>query len=600
MSFTPPRTTKSTGYAPYTTREGSPFGTNKGHTTPAKNVAYSPSAHLSPALSNLKKHSLYGTEDRVIIDPGSRIWKVGFSGEARPRRVFWSTDTQGDNDESDGTMWDLDFDDMLNRLNASRSLSINAEPSEHMNLAEYEEVLQIIKARLTAALRSVYVGHLLTESKSRKVIIVENALLPNQIKRLISEVLFDNLKVPSVSFTSGHMLTLMATGNTTGLVVDFGFHETTVVPVYQSRVLYPYLTTTPIAGKAFLQRLRRLIEAFASYTPPVQSKRPVRPDPKRPALTHVETDNGRDDQEQTESTPVLDWRTLEDVRSRGCFVGTIPLDNVQRPDDAGDLEHHAQAYSAGSEAKDATFVVKRSDVNGDTSNGLIKVPGWVRERAAEVFFEDGDVDAMSVVEVILSCVTSLPIDLRKTMISSIVVSGGACMLPGFISRLRIQLLQRILLNAEDSIEDKPAPATAAQKNHPSPLRNGKPTAYQREQCRRGVERTKTQHKKPFRLLVPLASNLTILNDSDPMLDDESNPRAGGAPPFNPGLLPWIGGSIAGALQIGSQEVLREPEDDPLRKSTRKQQQQPKIPVWSESTFAAIPDWSRSLIPSASV
>ena len=71
----------------------------------------------------------------------------------------------------------------------------------------------------------------MTESRSRKVIIVENALLSNPIKRLISEVLFDNLKVPSISFTSGHMTTLMATGNTTGLVVDFGFHETTVVPV---------------------------------------------------------------------------------------------------------------------------------------------------------------------------------------------------------------------------------------------------------------------------------------------------------------------------------------------------------------------------------
>ncbi|KAJ9118244.1 hypothetical protein QFC22_004153 [Naganishia vaughanmartiniae] len=519
MSFTPPRTTKSTGYAPYTAREGSPFGANKGHTTPAKNAAYSPSAHLSPALSNLKKHSLYGTEDRVVIDPGSKIWKVGFSGEARPRKVFWSTDTQGGGDGNDGTMWDLDFDGMLDRLNASKSLSTNVEdPSEAKSPVEYEEVLQLIKARLTAALRSVYVRHLLTESKSRKVIIVENALLPSPIKQLISEVLFDNLKVPSVSFTSGHMLTLMATGNTTGLVVDFGFHETTVVP------------------------------AFGSYTPPVKSKRPVRPDPKRPAPSQPETYSGKESQHPKESTPVpsdiLDWRTLEDVRSRGCFVGTIPLRVCPRPDDAEDLDDHAQAYSAESEAKDATFIVKRNDMSGDTSNELVKVPGWVRERAAEVFFEDGDVDAMSVVEVILSCLTSLPIDLRKTMISSIVVSGGACMLPGFIPRLRIQLLQKILLNAEDSIEEKPTPAMAI-KNDSSPARKGIATAYQREQCRLGVERTKTQHKKPFRLLVPLASNLTILNDSDPILDESSSTRAGSAPPFNPGLLPWIGGSIAG-------------------------------------------------------
>ncbi|KAJ9093460.1 hypothetical protein QFC19_008319 [Naganishia cerealis] len=411
MSFTPPRTTKSIGHGPQAAREGSPFGgANKTQITPAKNVAYSPSAHLSPALSNLKKHSLYGTEDRVIIDPGSRIWKVGFSGEARPRKVFWSTKTEGVNDDGDGAMWDLDFDNMLMRLNARRLPSTKEEPKATTAPVDYEEVLQLIKARLTIALRGVYIEHLLTESKSRKVIIVENALLPNPIKQLISEVLFDNLKVPSVSFTPGHMLTLMATGNTTGLVVDFGFHETTVIPVYQSRVLYPYLTTTPTAGKAFLQRLRRLIEAFGSYTAPTQSQRPVRPDARRPAQSREETSE-TEHGAATEFSPVpahaLDWRTLEDVRSRGCFVGASPLHDCQRPESEEDFQEYAKIHSTGSRTKDATFVIKRSDISYNTNNGVIRVPGWIRERAAESFFEDGDVDAMSVVEVILSCLTSV-------------------------------------------------------------------------------------------------------------------------------------------------------------------------------------------------
>ena len=34
-----------------------------------------------------RRHSLYGTEDRIIIDPGSHVWKVGFSGEGKPRHV---------------------------------------------------------------------------------------------------------------------------------------------------------------------------------------------------------------------------------------------------------------------------------------------------------------------------------------------------------------------------------------------------------------------------------------------------------------------------------------------------------------------------------
>ena len=42
----------------------------------------------SPHYTTTRRHSLYGTEDRIILDPGSRVWKVGFSGEGRPRDVF--------------------------------------------------------------------------------------------------------------------------------------------------------------------------------------------------------------------------------------------------------------------------------------------------------------------------------------------------------------------------------------------------------------------------------------------------------------------------------------------------------------------------------
>lgn len=35
-----------------------------------------------------RRHSLFGTDDRVVLDLGARVWKVGFSGEPRPRAVF--------------------------------------------------------------------------------------------------------------------------------------------------------------------------------------------------------------------------------------------------------------------------------------------------------------------------------------------------------------------------------------------------------------------------------------------------------------------------------------------------------------------------------
>lgn len=58
--------------------------------TPIRSTAASRAELLanSPHYSTTRRHSLYGTEDRIVIDPGSRIWKTGFSGEGRPRDVF--------------------------------------------------------------------------------------------------------------------------------------------------------------------------------------------------------------------------------------------------------------------------------------------------------------------------------------------------------------------------------------------------------------------------------------------------------------------------------------------------------------------------------
>jgi actin-related protein 10 len=130
------------------------------------------------------------------------------------------------------------------------------------------------------------------------------------------------------------------------------------------------------------------------------------------------------------------------------------------------------------------------------------------------------------------------------MIASIVVSGGACMMPGFVPRLRIQLLRTILQNAPDETDDSEQ-HDATTSVEPRARKTAKLTAYQLEQLRLSVQKTKTQHRRPFRKLVPLAQDLTILNDPDPLIGEGGSARAGSAPPFNPGLLPWIGGSIAG-------------------------------------------------------
>lgn len=63
-------------------------------------------SHLSPhASSSLRpRHSLYGTEDRIVLDLGSRVWKVGFSGESEPRVCLNVLELLG----TEGGIWELE------------------------------------------------------------------------------------------------------------------------------------------------------------------------------------------------------------------------------------------------------------------------------------------------------------------------------------------------------------------------------------------------------------------------------------------------------------------------------------------------------------
>jgi actin-related protein len=74
-------------------------------------------------------------------------------------------------------------------------------------------------------------SHLKTDSKTRKVIILESTFMPDHIKQAIAKAFFDNLRVPSLAFTSASVLALAACGRATGLVVDVGWLETTITPV---------------------------------------------------------------------------------------------------------------------------------------------------------------------------------------------------------------------------------------------------------------------------------------------------------------------------------------------------------------------------------
>ncbi|KIJ62831.1 hypothetical protein HYDPIDRAFT_135248 [Hydnomerulius pinastri MD-312] len=563
-----------------------------GSTTPAATptttrVAGSHVLQSSPHYTTTRRHSLYGTEDRVVIDPGSRIWKVGFSGEGKPRDVFYADPTTSE------SLW-----------NWSRA-------TDPVARAEQDKLLEI---NIERCMRSAFHESLLTEPKSRKVILVEHPLLPLYIKDTLARVLFGNLQVPSISFASSHLLSLLSVGRITGLVVDCGHLESTALPIFAARPLFPHLRTTPLAGSRLTSHLRALLLLFGTYIPPPSSLSAVSP-PLSSRSTRVPQE-------------ILTDALVEDIKTRCCFVssalemnndamrssspapasepdlppssdsamsesefsraseGMESIESSQQASSEFSIVSHPQQPSASSSGENhlqvlANMYMRHSNATDiqlrvtppisqqmGTGRGTLIIPGWIRERAAEVLFEGGDVDESSVAEVILEALLKVPVDLRKTLVSSILVTGGTPMLPGFIPRLHTELLHAI-----------EPPATPP--HHPSRPDRPLPPTYDRY--------------APLRPLVP---HFAVLNNPspEPSSSVRANANAGKAPAFSPASMAWVGGSLAGSLKTGGVEVPREKwdeafapqnDDDDMITST----------VPSEHTPRSIlPDWTRTPLP----
>jgi actin-related protein 10 len=148
-------------------------------------VAGSHVLQASPHYTTTRRQSLYGTEDRVVIDPGSRIWKVGFSGEGKPRDVFYA------DPKNYGPLWSWSrATDPAEKVEQDNMLAVNLERCMYALCHS-----RVSGHNYHKHLHPIHREGLLAEPKARKVILVEHPLMLLYIKDMIAHVLFSNLQV---------------------------------------------------------------------------------------------------------------------------------------------------------------------------------------------------------------------------------------------------------------------------------------------------------------------------------------------------------------------------------------------------------------------
>lgn len=318
---------------------------------------------------------LISEKHAVVLDLGAAYTKAGFAGETGPRCII-------------------------------PSRVVDPKTKKIVNIMDYTSADHLY-CLLTEFIYRLYFKYLLVNPKDRRVVITESIFSPTVFRETLAKVLFMHYEVSSVLFTPSALMALHTLGIPSALVMDFGYVETTVTPVFEGVVMVNVAEDHIVGGELLHNRLRSLL------------------------IEHSTVKMGGNVEAGAET--VLDALTdevIEDIKVRICFV--TPLDRARQL---------AAAAAAAVESKAPT---PPPSVDYPLKGfSILHIPGTVRELVSETLFER-DGEEKSLATLVLNSIIKCPTDMRKCLAENIVVMGGSAMIPGFKHRLLAEI--RSLLN----------------------------------------------------------------------------------------------------------------------------------------------------------
>jgi len=175
----------------------------------------------------------------IVIDSGYGYIKIGFGGDNKPKSVFPSlVGTDGSIGEAAVAQADkLKIQHPIDRADGTPS---------------WEGVQALWK--------HAYEKELKVEPSSAPVLLTGRLLNNKEYREKIMEILFKTFKVPALNFIHPAVAALAAVKRTTGIVVNVGEGDLSVVPVVDSLPLSNAIITAPLGGGEITDYLVKLLK----------------------------------------------------------------------------------------------------------------------------------------------------------------------------------------------------------------------------------------------------------------------------------------------------------------------------------------------------
>lgn len=186
----------------------------------------------------------------IVLDNGSGTIRAGFAGEDAPKCYFPSY--VGRPKHLRVLAGALEGDVFIGqKAQELRGLLKIRYPLEHGIVTDWDDMEKIWQ--------HVYTEELKTLSEEHPVLLTEPPLNPRSNRDTAAQILFETFNVPALFTSIQAVLSLYASGRTTGIVLDAGDGVSHAVPVYEGFAINNSIRRIDVAGRDVTEHMQTLL-----------------------------------------------------------------------------------------------------------------------------------------------------------------------------------------------------------------------------------------------------------------------------------------------------------------------------------------------------